>query len=189
MITVIAFLLCTLTCTEFKPADPDIIYYTDSGYAEFHSSVPLDTFTGRSDYLTGMIDLSRNEIDFYLDLETLETGNDRRDRDMYRTLNIEEYPFAEFTGRLQSDFDEDSSGPQSVKAVGEFTVHGVTREITVEGDLQKFGDSLLLNAEWILDLTDYDVEPPGILFYRVADEIEMKIEATLEVRQRDELQN
>lgn len=165
----------------------DTVYYTDEGYAEFHSSVPLDTFTGKSDYLTGMIDLNSGEIDFFLDLETLKTGNNRRDRDMYRTLNVEEFPFAEFTGSLTSDFDASTTSPQPVEAEGEFTVHGVTRDFTVEGRLQKLGDSLILEAEWVIDITDYDIEPPGILFYRVADEMDVKIEATLNERNRDEL--
>lgn len=164
----------------------DIVYYTESGSAEFHSSVPLDEFTGTSEYLTGMIDLEKNELDFFLDLETLVTGNERRDNDMYRTLNTEEYPFAEFFGTL-SGFDESDSATQSVEATGEFTVHGVTQEITVEGTLQKLGDSLILQAEWVLDITDFDIEPPGILFYRVADEMDMEIEAVLEETNRDAL--
>ncbi len=187
MIPIIVFIISFLLLSASGQNQDDIIYYTDSGYAEFHSSVPLDTFTGKSDYLTGMIDLSENEIDFYLDLETLKTGNNRRDRDMYRTLKVDNYPFAEFTGKLDSDFDESTNETQSVKATGEFKVHGVSREVTIEGSLQKISDSLLLKAEWILDLRDHDIEPPGILIYRVADEIEIEIEATLEAKNRDEL--
>lgn len=164
----------------------DVIYYTDSGYAEFASSVPLHSFTGESDHLTGMIDLEENIVDFYLDLNTLKTGIDRRDQDMYETLNVNEYPFAEFTGSIQSDFDAESTEPQQVVVEGEFTVHGETREINIEGQMQMQDNRLHLEAEWILLLEDYNIEPPGILFYRVNDEQEIRIEAELTPQPRDE---
>jgi len=165
----------------------EIVYFTDSGVAEFTSSVPLHTFTGSSGNLTGMIDLQENIVDFYLDLNTLKTGIGRRDRDMYRTLNVDDYPFAEFSGTLQSPFDEDNAGQQVAIVEGDFTIHGVTRQIRIEGELQKQGDNLHLAAEWIILLEDYDLEPPGILFYRVTEEQEVRIEAVLEPYPRDEI--
>lgn len=172
-------------------ADPveDVVYFTDSGYAEFTSSVPLHTFTGKSNHLTGMIDLEENVIDFYLDLNTLETGIGRRDRDMNRTLNVSEHPFAEFTGSLKSSFDEQSTEKQTVVAAGEFTINGVTRTVEIEGNLQKQGDDILLEAEWDLFIDDYNIEPPGILFYRVNTKQEVRIEAVLKTHDKEEITN
>ncbi|MEX0684975.1 MAG: YceI family protein [Balneolales bacterium] len=172
--------LTTLMLITFFVSLQEVIYYTDTGKVEFTSSVPLHEFTGRSEKLTGMIDFEKNLIDFYLDLTTLYTGNERRDRDMYRTLNVDDYPFAEFTGSLTSPFDQDSREKQLVTTSGELTMNGVTRNKVVEGSLQKQGDDLLLEAVWIQDITDHNIEPPGILFYRVRDEMEVKIEATLQ---------
>ena len=165
----------------------EIIYYTDSGEAEFTSSVPLHTFTGRSGNLTGMIDLEENLIDFYLDLNTLKTGIGRRDRDMYRTLNVDDHPFAEFTGMFVSQFDESISEPQVAIVEGEFSIHGVTRQIRIEGELQMQGENLHLSAEWIILLDDYGIDPPGILFYRVTEEQEVRIEAVLQPYPREEI--
>src|SRR6056297_4211127 len=106
-------------------------FMTEEGDVEFTSSVPLHTFTGTSSQLKGLIDLDKNLVDFYIDLQTLDTGNGRRDRDMYSTLNVEEHPFAEFTGELISDFDPDSDTSQDVTVEGDFTVNGVDRKITV----------------------------------------------------------
>lgn len=158
-------------------------YQTDNGHAEFHSSVPLHVFTGESGYLTGMIDFDENLVDFYLDLSTLKTGNSRRDRDMYRTLNIEEFPFAEFTGTLEHTLDLQSDEEQPVSVNGELTLHGITVEKRVDGTIQRQGDALLLKAEWVQDITDHNIEPPGILFYRVRDEMDVRLEARLQRRE------
>ncbi|MEX0894499.1 MAG: YceI family protein [Balneolaceae bacterium] len=170
-----------------QDSETDTIYYTENGHAEFTSSVPLHTFTGTSEHLTGMIDPSDGTVDFYLDLTTLKTGIDRRDRDMYRTLNTDEHPFAEFTGSLVNEFDPDTESEQVLRTEGEFAIHGNTRSIAVEGTLRKTEGGFLLQAEWILLLSDYDIDPPGILFYRVTDEQEIRIEALLERVDRDEV--
>jgi len=174
--------ICIFLITAYSVSSQS--YFTDTGYAEFTSSVPLHEFTGKSSHLTGMIDFDEELIDFYLDLETLKTGNSRRDRDMYNTLNVDDFPFAEFTGWIDTEIDHDSHDVQSVTVTGDFTIHGITREMTIEGTLQKLSDEIRIVAEWVHDMTDHDIEPPGILFYRVRDEMDVKIEVSL-LRQDD----
>lgn len=181
---IVLLLVCFLSAPQFLSGQ---VFTTESGHAEFTSSVPLHTFTGTSSNLTGMIDLGENLVDFFIDLNTMRTGIDRRDRDMFRTLDVETFPFAEFTGSLDVPFDENSTEEQTVNVTGEFTIHGVSREVTVEGTLQKSEEHIHLEAEWILDITDYEIEPPGILFYRVRDELDMRIEAVLQPASGDEL--
>lgn len=164
------------------------VYYSESGRAEFTSSVPLHKFTGSSDHLTGMIDFEENLVDFYLDLKTMDTGNNMRDRDMYETLNVEEHPFAEFTGSLQSSFDTTSTQVQEVTTLGKFSIHGVTRTKTVNGTLQKTEEGIHLRAEWVLDITNFDIEPPGILFYRVNDKMDVRIDVLLKPRQEENVE-
>ncbi len=188
-ITVFYFLLLLLLM-QFSTSEQvteDTVYMTESGYAEFESSVPLHSFTGESEHLTGMIDPAKNLVDFYLDLNTLKTGIDRRDRDMYRTLNVDEYPFAEFTGSLESMFDMDSSENQQVTVNGEFTINGETRKVNIDGNIQISGNEFILEASWTLNLNDYNIEPPGILFYKVDKEQKIRIEATLKPRERENL--
>lgn len=168
-------LLIILTTTVVQAQ----VYKTESGHAEFQSSVPLHSFTGTSDHLVGKINLASGVVDFYLDLTTLDTGNDKRDKDMRETLNTDAYPFAEFYGKLVSPFDTTSRQPQKVTVQGDFTIHNVTRQVTITGTLRKTGEGLQLKADWVLNMTDYDIEPPGILFYRVDEEIDISINALL----------
>lgn len=154
-------------------------YMTKSGHVEFNSSVPLHTFTGTSDYLVGKISLQDSTVDFYVDVNTLKTGIGKRDNDMLSTLEADKYPFAEFFGKLTSEADLNSNEPQEVTVKGKFTVHGVTNDIAIDGTLQKTDEGLKVKASWTLSLEDYEIEPPGILFYRVSDKIDVSISATL----------
>lgn len=164
--------------TELAVAQP-MVFKTESGHAEFVSDVPSHSFTGESDYLVGKVNLADSTIDFYLDLSTLKTGIGMRDQDMYETLEIEEFPFAEFFGKITSNFDPKSTASQEVVVNGEFTLHGVTKEFETSGKIQRTDEGLKVNAEWELDMTEYGVEPPGILFYKVSDVMDLNISAHL----------
>lgn len=154
-------------------------YFTENGTAIFHSEVPMHTFSGSSEYLTGKIDLDNNIVDFYIDLTTLETGIEKRDRDMRETLETDKYPFAEFYGKLVSDFNPDSAGAQKAVVEGTFKIHGVEREKQFSGTLEMTPSGLLLNASWVLRLEDYDIVPPSLLFVKVDQEQKIEIEALL----------
>lgn len=154
-------------------------FVTEAGRAEFTSSVPLHTFTGTSDQLVGRIDLATGTVDFYLDLETLDTGIGKRDKDMRETLETGRFPFAEFFGTLTTPFDPSSRGPQPVRVQGTFKLHGVEREVEIEGTLQQTADGLTVEAAWNINLDDYGIVPPRLLVIKVDEVQAIRIEALL----------
>jgi len=154
-------------------------FMTETGHVQFTSEVPLHTFTGRSDHLVGKINVSDSTVDFYVDLATLDTGNSKRDKDMRETLEVETYPFAEFFGKIISDFDPEHMVEQQVTVRGDFKVHGVSNEVEIEGTITPSAEGLQVKASWIVNLDDYNIEPPGILFYRVDEEQDVRINALL----------
>lgn len=154
-------------------------FKTESGHVKFHSTVPLHSFTGVSNRLVGKINLADSTVDFYVDVHTLDTGIGKRDRDMLETLDADQYPFAEFYGKLVSDFNPDNPDPQEVTVKGKFTVHGVSQQVHITGTLQKTEKGLQVTASWTLNMKDYNIKPPGILFYRVSEKIDLSLSTTL----------
>lgn len=173
--------LLFLTILTFSAHDAHSqTFVADDGYVEFVSSAPLLEFTGKSDHLTGMIDLEENLVDFYVDLNTIDTGINLRNnhmRDSY--LETDDYPFAEFTGSLVTPYDLQKGGKQEVVAAGKFKIHGVEREIEIPGMLEKTAEGLHLRASWILLLEDYNIRRPQLVFYELAQEQEVSISITL----------
>lgn len=155
-------------------------FRTERGLVVFTSSVPLHNFDGKSDHLVGRISLSDSTVDFYVDLATLETGIGKRDRDMRKTLETDEHPFAEFYGKLVSPFDVAADTAQPVKVVGDFSIHGVTRTIEVSGTLKTTGQGLTVMGTWLLNMEDYNIDPPSLLMMTVDKVQRIRIEAQLE---------
>ncbi len=158
-------------------------FYTETGTAVFHSKVPLHNFSGTSENLTGLINLEDKTVDFFVDLTTLDTGNGKRDKDMRLTLETETYPFGEFFGKLTSDFDSESAETQQVTVEGTFKIHGKEKDITVSGELTSQGETLVLKANWILNLSDYEIKPPKLLFVKVDEKQEIEINAVLTIKE------
>lgn len=156
-------------------------YFTESGSVVFISKAPLSEFTGESENLNGLVDLDKNLLDFFLDLNTLDTGIGLRDRHMRENyLETEEFPFAEFTGEMNALPELAQGEKKAVKAVGKFTIHGVEREIEVNGFLTRLNTSeLLLDAEFEVLLGDHDIPLPKLVFYELAENQTVQISATL----------
>jgi|Marorgknorr_s2lv_3_1036020.scaffolds.fasta_scaffold01097_4 polyisoprenoid-binding protein YceI len=154
-------------------------FSSGEGHVEFRSHVPLHSFTGRSDELIGAVNLETGIVDFYVDLETLKTGNGKRDKDMRKALGTKEYPFAEFFGTLSSTFDPEKEGPQEAAVSGTFTVHGVPQPLELIGTMEMKDGDLLVVAAWSVFLKDHKIKPPRLLIIKVDDEQQISINIRL----------
>lgn len=158
-------------------------FTSSEGYVEFVSTAPLLEFKGVSEQLHGLIDLDQNLVDYYVDLNTLETGIRRRDRDMRNSyLETDRFPFAEFTGELTKGLEQIRAGdlPANVEASGIFTMRDIGRDVAVEGTISAGeGGGLLLEASWIVRLEDYDIDRPSVLFYELSEEQTINIRIQL----------
>ena len=154
-------------------------FSSNEGHVEFRSHVPLHSFTGRSDELIGAVNLETGTVDFYVDLETLKTGNGKRDKDMRKALGTNENPFAEFYGTLSSIFDPELEGPQEAAVSGTFTVNGVPQPLELIGTMEMIGGDLLLSAAWSVFLEDHKIKPPRLLIIKVDDEQQITINIRL----------
>lgn len=155
-------------------------YYAEGGYIEFISTAPLLEFKGVSDHLTGKIDFDENTVDFYVDLNTISTGNNRRDRDMRNVyLKTDKFPFAEFFGKMIEMVDLDRHEKQAVAVEGSFKIHNVANEMEISGYITPGDDSILVEASWKVLLGDHNIDRPSVVFYELSDTQNVNIKITL----------
>lgn len=156
-------------------------YRTETGEVVFLSSASLNEFTGESENLNGLLDLDANKFDFYLDLNTLETGIVLRDRHMRENyLETNAYPFAEFSGQLEKSEQLKINQPLMVKAMGTFKIHGQEKDMTISGKLTKISASeVLLEADFEVKLGDFGISVPKLMFYELSEIQKVTIKANL----------
>lgn len=159
-----------LALTLFSVKTEAQSFMGDKGYVEFLSRAPMLEFKGISNNLVGLIDLDENVVDFYVDLNTLDTGIRLRNRHMRESyLETNKFPFAEFTGKLNGEVNIGSREAQQVSVTGKFNIHGVQRDITVGGTLLFDDNQVTLSATWEVKLEDYNIDRPRVIFYELSD--------------------
>jgi len=132
-----------------------------SGEVAFDGKGTLGGFTGTSTKITGRlfegIPLARSSGWVEADAASLKTGNNRRDRDMYSSLEVDKYPAIRF------DLDSlELLGPAQRDSVpvtlrGRFTIHGISRAAAVRGWVVRAGQRPRFAGTSPMTLTDYRI--------------------------------
>ena len=152
----------------------------------FLSTAKLNSFEGVSDQLHGLIDVDKNLVDFYVDLNTLDTGIKLRDKHMRDDyLETKKHPFAEFTGSFSDEDLEQIKRKQSGTYIikGSFEVHGVA--LPREFELQlNFENNQKVSFETIFEikLTDHDIEIPKLMFYELSNTLKITSNGELKLK-------
>jgi polyisoprenoid-binding protein YceI len=130
------------------------------GILSFDGRATVGGFTGTTTAVTGemsggdSLPAVRGWVE--APVRTFKTGNDRRDRDLNRSMESEKYPTLRFelTGVEPRASADDSA---SVLLQGRFIIHGVTREATVPASVVFLPATIRVHGETGLNLKDYDI--------------------------------
>ena len=153
------------------------------GTLSFDGHATVGDFTGTTTEMTG-------EMDAAADLEgvrgwveapaaALDTGNERRDRDLRKSLETDRFPAMRFelTGVTPGGGTADSV---AATLRGRMTLHGVTREVSLPADLLAAGNGIRVRSDFPLNLKDYEIgglsKMLGML--RMQEDIEVHVDLT-----------
>tara|TARA_R110000744_G_scaffold342872_6_gene448059 strand:+ start:36 stop:611 length:576 start_codon:yes stop_codon:yes gene_type:complete len=156
-------------------------FMVKEGTASFKAKMPLNSYIGKTDDLQGAIDFKDGTFTFSVPVKSLKTGNEKRDGHMYELVKAEKNPNVLFEGKFMDDFNFEEKATQTLNAKGDFTLAGVTREITIPIALKRVSeDTIQLKASWSLLITDYNLERPSLAFIKVNDKHDLSVDALLE---------
>jgi polyisoprenoid-binding protein YceI len=161
--------------------------------AMFFSSTPIEDITGMTSDINGIASFDIEnfaetlEGDISISVASLKTGIESRDGHLQGEgwLNAEKYPNVTFKIKSVESSENVEVNKIRAKILGDFTVHGVTREETAdvtatyldESEQTKMrapGDLLGVVGNFSIKLSDYGVNNK-ILGQKVSDNIEIKI--------------
>ncbi len=117
-----------------------------------------------------------------IDPATLETGNRKRDRKMYReSLAVEQHPTIEFRpASLGAAGPECPAAAASCHALrGDLTIRGVTRPVEIAVELRSAGAHWLVDGSVELGWGEFGVPDPSFLFVRVKRTVQVTFHVEL----------
>jgi polyisoprenoid-binding protein YceI len=116
----------------------------------------VGTTTTMSGQMTGGADLTLVRGWVESPVNTLKTGNGRRDRDLNKSMESEKFPSLRFdlTGVAPGVSRGDST---AVTLTGSFTIHGVKRDVTLPATVVLQPGGIRLRSTFPMNLTDYQI--------------------------------
>ena len=162
---------------------------TEDNLVKFTSSTSLLDFDGITSEIDGYIywegeDLfgKNNEFYFEVDLNSVETGIGKRDRDMREdVLETDKWPKTSFKGKIiDYKVSESNSNKYEIKSEGVFFLHGKEKKTNIDASITINEEVMNVQTNFSVFLDDYDIAAPSLLaFIKVADEIKLQLDFEL----------
>ena len=160
---------------------------TAANEIEFTSEVIALTFSGVSDKVDGYFYWEggkpferEGQVYFEVDVRSLDTGIGKRDRDMRDVLGAKKWPMATYKARVVGVAADTAGAGFRVRTKGAFSLHGVERELEIDGLVRREGEALIATSEFTVRLTDHQIEAPSLAaFVKVSDEVAVRVEIHL----------
>jgi len=191
------FAVSTVLAQGFKvsAAGEQTFSFTDEhgrNQAMFFSSTPLEDVTGLSNDVSGSVtfdisDVSTLKGSISISTASLKTGIELRDGHLQSEnwLDAESYPDITFVIKNVSNVKSLEDNKLEAKVVGDFTTHGVTKEVIADITMTYLdeseqtkkrapGDLLGVEAKFSIVLSDYEVENM-VLGQKVSDSIDITV--------------
>ena len=172
---VLSFLLQAGFSAEFQ------VDKSQKNVVKFISDAPMEDFEGVTDKIDGYLFfegenlLQSSEMYFEVDLNSLDTGIGLRNTHMRENyLETDKFPFTHFTGKLIKA-EKNTENSYQVSAQGKIFIHGVEKEITVDGTMSLLTDGYQVQARFITPLTDFKIKVPQIMFFKIDENMKVEV--------------
>ncbi len=147
-------------------ADPPTSSFAGYRIQEEFAGIGANTAVGRTQNVDGTMVIDGNEItevDIAVDMTTLRSDRDMRDNALRdRGIETDTHPEATFVlSEPIAIAEEPEEGEEiAADATGDFTLHGVTKEITIPLQARWSGDTITVVSSFDVALADHDIERP-----------------------------
>ena len=150
-------------------------FFSEKSNITFFSEGVIEEIKASNTKVTSILDLQSGEVayllspkDFQFEKKLMQVHFNEK------YMESEKFPRSTFKGKIQGH-DPSGTTVQQVKAVGQLSIHGVTRDVTIPGTLQIAGNTVTLKAKFMVKLIDYNIKVPQIVWQNIAQEVEVSV--------------
>ncbi len=176
--------LFSLLFTSFLTAQ---IYTAKKGGTaiSFYSEAPMENIEAMNKSATIVLKSSTNDIQIRLSIQNFKFKNGLMEEHFNENyMESDKYPYCEFKGKINEPIDYTKEGENAVTVTGKMTLHGVTKDVTLNGTLTKTGNDLKLYAKFPLSVADYNIKVPSMYVKNIAEVVDVTFNAILEPYQK-----
>jgi polyisoprenoid-binding protein YceI len=178
----ILFISLLLSCTVVAQAGK--IFSVKSGKISFESEAPFETIRASSSDVKGLLEIEKKLFAFKVRMESFEGFNSSLQREHFNENYIEsdKYPEAVFNGKIIEDVDLFKDGMYTVRAKGNFTLHGISQERIIKSDITVKKGKIMITCAFTVLLEDHNIPIPKVVKDKLSSEIDVQVNCQLEPR-------
>ncbi|NOG46933.1 MAG: YceI family protein [Calditrichaeota bacterium] len=148
---------------------------------KFISEAIWENFEGVTGFIDGYVYwdgeklTNKSELYFEVELNTVETGNGKRDRDMREDyLHTNRFPYTHYTGKIV-DVKDSTDSILKISTDGVMFIHGVERKLTVNALMTKNEEGYQVKSNFIIKLSDYNIKIPQLMIFKINEEMQLQL--------------
>ncbi len=155
------------------------------GTIRFFSDAPLEDIQAINNQAMAILDQETNNVAVSMLMREFDFPNELMEEHFNENyIESEQYPKATFTGRLEDDIADIKSGQINTKAVGEITLHGITKPLSTEVSLNFDKSTVEVETKFMIRLEDFEIDIPSVVMMKIAEEVEVTSNFTLKPIQK-----
>jgi polyisoprenoid-binding protein YceI len=147
----------------------------------FFSDAPLEDIGASNKETQGIIDFDAKNFLFKIPIKSfLFESKLMEDHFNENYMESEKFPTTVFKGVIQGEYNLKKDGEYPVNAVGDLTIHGITQKRTIPSTIIVKGGVPSLKSKFNVKLVDHKIDIPTLVFEKLAETVEVKIDAALQ---------
>jgi polyisoprenoid-binding protein YceI len=157
------------------------MYNINKGTIEFRSDAPLEIIKAKSDELKGLLDTDKKTFAFKIKISSFEGFNSTLQKEHFNENYLEsnKYPDASFSGKIIEDVDFTKDGTYTVRAKGNFTIHGISQERIIKSEMTIKSGAISIHSNFTVLLADHNIPIPKVVHEKLASEIKVEVKAEM----------
>lgn len=158
-------------------------FYSKNTHIDFYSETPLETIEAISETAVAAIDIETGDVQFKVSIMSFQFEKKLMQEHFNENyMESSDFPYATFSGKItnMNAIELGRNGENQVTVKGTLTMHGVSKEITVNGNLNRDGQIIDLYSQFYASPKDYDIKIPGAVEGKIADQIRITVKAKLQ---------
>ena len=147
----------------------------------FYSEAPLENIEAINKSASIVLKTSTNDIQIRLSIQNFKFKNALMEEHFNENyMESNKYPNAEFKGKISDSVDYNKEGEQKVRVTGKMTIHGETRDVSMDGTVTRTGDALKLYTKFPVRVEDYKITVPSMYVKNIAEVVDVTFNSVLE---------
>ncbi len=152
-------------------------YVAEKSVITFFSDALLEDIEATNSKTASIFNTETSELVFSVSIREFQFDNKlMQEHFNEKYLESEKYPKATFSGKI-INLEATQTNVQHVKAKGKLTIHGVAKEVELEGTVQ-LGEKITVKSKFNVKLADYNIQIPQLVFQNIAEVVEVTVDIT-----------